>query len=752
MNNVIQYKPSVKSSSLSEFPDYADQAFCLYSVLAGVSRELYIIDVHNLHFISASVSALENLNISLQELRDLRVKDVFSDITHEFLKAEVATHSQKDAVVTEVISQQGLASNFDTTLKLVYIKEQHKQVLIAIRGSDHEALAGTQQIHNIVSNIPSLVFEITLSPQNQITFNFLSEGCEVLLGVSRGILLMRPDKFVELMRPEDRRSFMMSMKRAARNLSIWSWDGGLHSDEWQDAKLINLRASASRDEQGNVQLHGVITNVTHSRNERQVLNRIISRFKTIVSNIPSLVFECTLNDDNRISFNYLNEGCQALLDISPEELTANPDLLLNMILPAERESFLNSMHISASSLDVWNWEGGLWIEKWHDVKTVNLRATASKNLHGKVQWGGVITNITQSKNEKMALDEITNRFKAIVSNIPSLVFQCFLTHQNQISFNYLSDGCQALLGIDPDTLFMQPNKLLEIILPEDRESFISSMNKSAQDLSIWNWEGGLWIEEWQDVKLINLRASAMMNAHGQVQWGGVITNITQSKKEKQEIERSHQQLEELSSHMALVKEQERLRIAREIHDDLGGNLTTIKIGLASLIKSMEKHQPELIEKARQLEKLVDNTFDDAHRITADLRPNVLELGIVAALEWQAKEFENRIGIPFTFNTNDENIELDIDRSIVLFRICQEATSNIAKYAKADSVEVDLILQAHEIIMQVSDDGIGIKADDKLKKNAFGLRGMVERVQAVGGQISIEPGPISGTRVLVRLPL
>jgi two-component system sensor histidine kinase UhpB len=441
-----------------------------------------------------------------------------------------------------------------------------------------------------------------------------------------------------------------------------------------------------------------------------------------------------------------------LLDIAPEELTAKPHLLLEMILPADREPFIRSMQESAASLDVWNWEGGLWIEKWQDVKSVNLRATASRNLHGKVQWAGVITNITQSKNEKMALDEITNRFKAIVSNIPSLVFQCFLNDQNQISFNYLSDGCQALLGIDPDTLFMQPNKLLEIIQPEDRDSFINSMKKSARDLSIWNWEGGLWIEEWQDIKLINLRASTMVNAQGQVQWGGVITNITQSKKEKQEIERSHQQLEELSSHMALVKEQERLRIAREIHDDLGGNLTTIKIGLASLIKSMEKHQPELIEKARQLEKLVDNTFDDAHRITADLRPNVLELGIVAALEWQAKEFEKQIGIPFTFSTNDENLNLDVDRSIVLFRICQEATSNIAKYAKADSVEVDLIHQANEIFMQVSDDGLGIKPEDKLKRNAFGVRGMVERVQAVGGQISIEPGPICGTRVLVRLPL
>ncbi|MDP2247649.1 MAG: hypothetical protein Q8J65_05920, partial [Nitrosomonadales bacterium] len=330
MNNVLNYKFPEKPLSTNEFPDYADQSFSLYSILAGVSRELYIIDVHNFHFISASVSALENLGVSLQELRDLRVRDVFSDITHEFLAEELAKHSSKLSVVTELISQQGISSSFDTTLKLVYVKEQYKEVLIAIRGSDHEALAGTQQIHNIVSNIPSLVFEISLSPSNQITFNFLSEGCDALLGISRGTLLMRPDKFIELMRPQDRQSFMLSMKRSAKNLSIWNWEGGLWIEQWQDVKLINLRASAKLDAQGNVRWHGVITNITHSKNEKTELNKIISRFKTIVSNIPSLVFECTQNDNQQITFNYLNEGCHALLDIAPEELKANPQQLLEM--------------------------------------------------------------------------------------------------------------------------------------------------------------------------------------------------------------------------------------------------------------------------------------------------------------------------------------------------------------------------------------------------------------------------------------
>ena len=551
--------------------------------------------------------------------------------------------------------------------------------------------------------------------------------------------------------PKKQNPAPVSMLRSTSDLSPTDRMNESHMLHWQEASFINLRESANQNEQGHGRPHGNVTDIALAHNEQHEPDSTVSRLKTILSNIPGLVFECTLNGNNEIDFSYLNEGCQSILDIAPEQLRANPHLLLDMILPADRESFLESMQASAASLSTWNWEGGLWIEKWQDVKSVNLRATASRNRQGKVLWSGIITNITQSRNEKMALDEITNRFKAIVSNIPSLVFQCSLNNQNDMVFNYLSDGCYALLGAHSDTLFKQPERFIEIILPEDRESFFQSMHQSAANRSPWNWEGGLWIEEWQDIKLVNLRASTMLNAQGQVQWCGLITNITQSKKEKQELERSNQQLEELSSHMALVKEQERLHIAREIHDNIGGNLSAIKIGLSSLIKGLEKQQPVLIEKAIKLEELVDCTFDDTHKITADLRPGVLELGIVAALEWHAREFENRMGIPVSFKTNEENLELDMDSAIVLFRVCQEANTNTAKYAKAGSIKIELMHQADEIVLQISDDGIGIKPEDKLKKHAFGLRGMVERVQAVGGRISIEPGLIIGTKILVRLP-
>ncbi|NOT69068.1 MAG: hypothetical protein HOP04_12305 [Methylophilaceae bacterium] len=360
--------------------------------------------------------------------------------------------------------------------------------------------------------------------------------------------------------------------------------------------------------------------------------------------------------------------------------------------------------------------------------------------------------IIATRSEQTELDESESRFQAIVANIPSMVFQCRLNPHNEIQFNYVSENCRALLGIKAEDLLENPGKLLDQILPEDRASFLQSMQTSANQLVVWNWEGSLWIEKWQDIKLVNLRATARINTYGVVQWGGVITNITQSRNEKREIEESHRRLAELSSHLSLIKEQERLRIAREVHDDLGGNLTAIKIGLASLTSKLDKNQQVLLDKAQQLEQLVDNTFEAAHRITRDLRPDVLELGIVAALEWQTEEFERQIGIPCEFITNNENIELTTDEAIALFRICQEATSNIAKYAKANHVQVQLMSDTDSVTMRIVDDGIGISPADKLKSNAFGLRGMAERVSAIGGSFSIKQGQHGGTEILVQLTI
>lgn len=350
-----------------------------------------------------------------------------------------------------------------------------------------------------------------------------------------------------------------------------------------------------------------------------------------------------------------------------------------------------------------------------------------------------------------ALDESESRFHAIVSNTPSLVFQFRFDEDGHIVFIFLSEACKALLGLMPEVLKKVPAMFSEMMLPEDRTSFEESITLSASELTVLNWEGRIWIDEWQDTKWINLRSSPRILNDGAIQWEGIMTNITQSKNEKHEIEQSRQRLAELSAHMEQIKEQERQRIGREIHDDLGGNLTAIKIGLSSIVKRIKPDQTELLEKAKQLEGIVDNTFEAAHRISGDLRPNILELGIVAAIEWQTKEFEKQIGVTSVFTSNQQELSVTQDQAITLFRICQEALFNIAKHAKAKLVKVALTADDREITLEVVDDGIGIEPSDMLKANSYGLRGMSERLTLLNGSFNIQRVAKSGTRIVVKLP-
>jgi signal transduction histidine kinase len=230
-----------------------------------------------------------------------------------------------------------------------------------------------------------------------------------------------------------------------------------------------------------------------------------------------------------------------------------------------------------------------------------------------------------------------------------------------------------------------------------------------------------------------------------------MTNITESKQEQAEIKRSRAQLAELSAHVETVKENERTRIAREIHDDLGGNLTAIKMALA-LLKKRLPDDAALTEKTAYVDSLVDRTIESIHRITVDLRPGILDFGIVAAIDWQAKEFEKQLGIPCTFVSSKKEIALHPDQATALFRIFQEALTNIGKHAAATQVRVRLTRTNRSVRLEVVDNGKGIDAADRMKPKSFGIRGMVERASALGGQLSVSNAAKGGTEVNLRIPL
>jgi signal transduction histidine kinase len=340
----------------------------------------------------------------------------------------------------------------------------------------------------------------------------------------------------------------------------------------------------------------------------------------------------------------------------------------------------------------------------------------------------------------------------LVSHTPALVYQFQRQPDGGIAFPYLSDGCLALLGLAAQELQAEPEQFERLILPDDRASYRDSMQASATSLGSWNWEGRIWVDAWKDVKWINLRATPRLLPDGAVQWDGIMSNITESKQEQLEVRASRARLAELTAHMEKVKEQERERIAREIHDDLGGNLTAIKMALAMLAARLPADDPTLQQKAAYVDSLVDRTIDAVHRLTLDLRPSVLDFGLLPALEWQAKEFEAQAGIACTVQAGMKELALDPGQATALFRIAQEALTNIAKHAHASAVAIRLTRSRGVLTLKIVDNGRGIGPADRAKPDSFGLRGMAERAAALGGTLSLGHAVGGGTEVAIKIRL
>lgn len=360
-------------------------------------------------------------------------------------------------------------------------------------------------------------------------------------------------------------------------------------------------------------------------------------------------------------------------------------------------------------------------------------------------------NRLQRRIAQEALRESEARFKAIASNIPGMVFQMLLRGDGTQLFTYVSEGCEALFGVKPQILLRHPEFLFDLVAPEHLPSFRHTMRASAETLAAWNWEGRVRVSGTSEIKWVNLRSSSRRLDDGAIRWDGIMSNTTQSKEAEMELRRSREQLSELSAHIQVVKERERTSIAREIHDDLGGTLTAVKIELLRLTNLLLPDQDALLNQSKLIESMVDGAIGTTRRISTDLRPAILDLGITAAVEWQAREFGKRMGIECSLNCPHEEIDLEPDVSFAVFRIFQETLTNIAKHAHASRVAVNLEAADSSVRLSVTDNGRGVAEGDSAKPGSFGIRGMVERARNLGGQASVSSAAGGGTTVTVCIP-
>lgn len=368
---------------------------------------------------------------------------------------------------------------------------------------------------------------------------------------------------------------------------------------------------------------------------------------------------------------------------------------------------------------------------------------------------GCHIDITERKQAEAELRESQRQLTSTVNNLSGFVYRC----ENRPNWpaEYMSQGVIDLTGYPAEDFMSGERVFGSFIVEADRDRVWADVQAAL---------------EARQPYVLEYR---IVNAHGEEHWvwekgGGVfdgnkllalegfVTDITDRKRAEEELHVTSEQLRALSARVEAAREEEGAHIAREIHDELGGVLTGMKWDLENCEKVLSASTSvdsiaSIRKKILMITGLLDNTINTVRRISSELRPGVLDdLGLVAAIEWQAQQFQQRTGIECAFEAGLDTVDLNRDQAIAIFRVFQEVLTNVIRHAQATRIEIKMSEADCEFVLEVQDNGRGISEAERQNKRSLGLLGMHERVQLIGGRIEIRGEKGAGTRVVVRVPV
>ena len=551
------------------------------------------------------------------------------------------------------------------------------------------------------------------------------------------------DAICALVHPDDRELKMRADQDAAGGVRDYDatfrvvLPGGL-------IKVLHSRAELTRDATGRpVRLRGTIQDITEKTWADEQLRKREDEYRALVENSPDVI----IRFDREMRCVYVNPaivrapGLHPVVAIGRVLDAPTPDSPAAPWVLAVRRA------LGAGSSDTFEVTIGGHPEPCH----YQVQVVPELRQGGKVAAVlATARDISAIRNGEAVLRESQRRLAGIAANTPGAVFQCVRAPDGKRSFSYVSEGVLQLLGESPAAVQAEPELLLGRMLPEERARYDECMERSARRLETLNWEGRARTVDGREI-WVNCRATPRRQ-NGAVIWEGVMFNITESKRNEQQLTESRQLLRELSAHREHVREEERKKVAREVHDELGQALTALRMDVALLRLADGPHSPALLARIGAMKEAVDRTIGIVRNVTSALRPAALDLGLTAALEWQVDDFARRSGIECLLHAGETEVELDDGSATALFRIVQESLTNVAKHAHATEVEITLDTDGDEVRLEVCDNGRGFRPEAPRRPGKFGLMGMRERVLMLGGAMDIRSKDGEGTCIQVLLPM
>jgi PAS domain S-box-containing protein len=443
----------------------------------------------------------------------------------------------------------------------------------------------------------------------------------------------------------------------------------------------------------------------------------------------------------------VNNAFCKIFEMDRDALIGKPFSIVYWV--AEQESALKSFHSDISGDEAktsFERENKLWNGRraWFEFSNSFLTLPDGHKI-----ILSIIKEITARKKSEIELRESEYKFKMLFNNANDAVFVTQLsqdkTYGDFIEVNEIA--CKRLGYTKEEFLLLSPSA---IISQKSIDDYNLQMDRLLN-------EGHIiydTIHKAKDRKLIHVEVNShlfLFNDHLTVL--SIARDITERKQNEEKLRRSSKLLRELSTHLQSVREEERSLIAREIHDELGQVLTALKIQISLISNKLTDEQSLLKQKISSLIDLIDASVESVQKISSQLRPGILdELGLTAAIEWQIEEFTKLTNLNCAVILPSNELKLDVNISTAVFRIFQEALTNIARHSEADKVNISLTTDQSTLYLEIKDNGKGISQDQIKDFRSLGLHGMEERAMVFGGRVYVEGFPGKGTIVKVEIPI
>lgn len=419
-----------------------------------------------------------------------------------------------------------------------------------------------------------------------------------------------------------------------------------------------------------------------------------------------------------------------------------------------------------SRMRVWDidpdWTAQRWEEAWAAlreqgsavIETVHRRKDGSlipvQIKASYFEYGGrefnlaIARDVTERERTRLVLRESEQAFRSLAENAPDSIIR----YDRNFRRTYVNPEFTRMSGVEADTLLGEPRNVMGVTDATAQE--VQAKLKAIMESGVAAKFEVSWTRHGKP-QCWYAHAVPEYGADGVVQ--SVLTiwrDITDRKEAEKRLLGSYQLLRELTSRRETALEEERKRIAREMHDELGQHLTALRMGVSTLRMRFAKFSPNLDEDLQKILRLSDGTMHVLRNLVTSLRPAALDAGLSAALEWLATDFSQRSHTTCDLCTSEEILEVPEARAIALFRIVQEALTNVSRHANARHVEIALKHVGNECHLRIRDDGRGFDPGG-ISKKSFGLVGISERVSMLGGSFEIVSSPGFGTSLQIRLP-